>query len=111
MNAMRKPLQEPCAKHPFQCISDCDGHGREDPPAVVTLTRNAPAKIAGQMENPRSRKSATAIPAGAHTGDALTFTEAKPRLILPGQEIGAGDEYPRRHFHGRMMIGQRWHVM
>jgi hypothetical protein len=54
-------------------------------PAVVTLTRNAPAKIAGQMENPKSRKSATAMPAGAHTGDALTFTEAKPSPIFPAK--------------------------
>jgi hypothetical protein len=37
------------------------------------------------MENPKSRKSATAMPAGAHTGDALTFTEAKPSPIFPAK--------------------------
>jgi hypothetical protein len=55
-------------------------------PAVVTLTRKAPAKMAGQMENPRIRKRATAIPAGSHTGEALTCTEAKPRLSLPAKK-------------------------
>ena len=52
-------------------------------PDVVTLTKKAPAKIAGHIEVPNKSSSAIAIPAGAQTGDALTCTEAKPSPIFP----------------------------
>lgn len=55
-------------------------------PVVVTLTRKAPAKMAGQVENPKSSSNAMAIPAGAQTGDALTCTEAKPSPIFPAKK-------------------------
>src|SRR5262249_2247210 len=55
-------------------------------PAVVKLTRKDPAKIAGQLEVPNSSRSAMAIPAGAHTGDALTWTEAKRSPIIPAKK-------------------------
>jgi hypothetical protein len=40
-------------------------------PAVVRLTRKAPMKIAGQIQEPRSNNAANAIPVGGHTGVAL----------------------------------------
>src|SRR5712692_530320 len=51
-------------------------------PAVVTLTRNAPIKMAGQKRRPRAINVATAMPVGGHTGVALGWTEAKRRLSL-----------------------------
>lgn len=43
-------------------------------PAVVELTRNAPAAIAGQRPFPHRRKLASANPLGGHTGLALANT-------------------------------------
>src|SRR5262249_48899552 len=43
-------------------------------PWVVRLTRNAPAKIAGQTRGPARRTAASAMPVGGHTGVALAWT-------------------------------------
>src|SRR5262249_37109846 len=52
-------------------------------PVVVTLTRKAPMKMAGQTRGPSSRKDANAIPVGGHTGDTLAVTTARGRPSLP----------------------------
>ena len=46
-------------------------------PDVVTFARNAARKMAGQTPGPSSRKAASAMPAGGHTGLALAWTKAK----------------------------------
>src|SRR5439155_4434376 len=51
-------------------------------PAVVTLTRKAPAKITGQMPRPSSSRAASAMPVGGQTGVALACTMAKARPSL-----------------------------
>jgi hypothetical protein len=52
-------------------------------PVVVTFTRNAPRKIAGQTRGPSSRNEANAIPVGGQTGETLALTTARPRPDLP----------------------------
>src|SRR5438309_7690867 len=52
-------------------------------PAVVRLTRKAPAKIGGQKRRPSATSVAIAIPVGGHTGVALGWTEARRRLNFP----------------------------
>ena len=52
-------------------------------PAVVMLTANAAAKMAGHTPRPRTSMAARAIPAGGHTGVALAWTEAKCSPTLP----------------------------
>ena len=52
-------------------------------PAVVTLTRNAPAKSAGQTRYPSSSVAASAMPVGGHTVVALGCTEARVRPTFP----------------------------
>ena len=53
-------------------------------PDVVTLTRNAAAKIAGHTPCPSNRNAASAMPAGGHTGLALACRNAKCwSAILP----------------------------
>src|SRR5437660_1684053 len=52
-------------------------------PAVVRLTRKAPAKMNGQKRRPRATSVAIAIPVGGHTGVALGWTEARRRLNFP----------------------------
>jgi len=52
-------------------------------PAVVTFTRNAPTKIAGQTRLPKRRNAPRAMPVGGHTADALLLTVAKVRPTLP----------------------------
>src|SRR5262249_14872368 len=52
-------------------------------PEVVTLTRNAPAKIAGQTPRPRTRHAASAIPAGGQTAEALALTSASKSPSFP----------------------------
>src|SRR5712664_2656110 len=52
-------------------------------PAVVRLTRRAPAKMDGQKRRPMATNVAIAIPVGGHTGVALGWTEARRRLHFP----------------------------
>ena len=52
-------------------------------PAVVTLTRNAPTRMAGHARDPKSRKAANAIPVGGHTAEALALTKARLSPNLP----------------------------
>src|SRR5262249_16041070 len=49
----------------------------ETDPAVVTLARNAPTKIAGHIRVPRMRRAASAMPAAGQTGVALAWTNAR----------------------------------
>src|SRR6185295_5835266 len=42
-------------------------------PAVVTLTRKAPARMAGQVRRPKSRKATRLIPVGGHPVVALSW--------------------------------------
>ena len=55
----------------------------ETEPAVVTFTRKAPSKIAGQMRYPSTKAAANAIPVGGHTAVALAFTKASRSPNLP----------------------------
>ncbi len=55
-------------------------------PAVVTLTRNAPAKMAGQTHGPRVTSAASAMPLGAQTADALGCTMASRSPSLPARK-------------------------
>jgi hypothetical protein len=52
-------------------------------PAVVTLTRKAPAKMAGQTQDPKSRQAADDIPVGAHMAVALGLIVAKCSPSFP----------------------------
>jgi len=45
-------------------------------PAVVRLTRKAPARMAGQTRYPSRRKAARAMPVQGHTALALALTNA-----------------------------------
>ena len=54
-------------------------------PAVVMLTTNAPAKIAGHPRYPSVSSVASAIPVGGQTADALEWTEASERPTLPAR--------------------------
>ncbi len=55
-------------------------------PVVVTFTRNAPSRMAGQMRGPSRRNEAKAIPLGGHTGETLALTTAKARPNLPARK-------------------------
>src|SRR2546428_8461057 len=52
-------------------------------PAVVRLTRKAPAKMDGQKRRQSATNVAIAITVGGHTGVALGWTEARRRLNFP----------------------------
>src|SRR4030095_14512404 len=52
-------------------------------PLVVTLTRNAPTRMAGHTRGPSTRKAASAIPVGGHTGETLAWTNARVSPNLP----------------------------
>jgi hypothetical protein len=52
-------------------------------PAVVTLTRKAPARTAGHTRAPKSSAAAIAIPVGGQTGLALAWTMPKRRPNFP----------------------------
>ena len=52
-------------------------------PAVVTLTRNAPMRIAGHTRMPKIRNAAMAMPVGGQTAVALACTNASRRPSLP----------------------------
>ena len=54
-------------------------------PAVVTLTRKAPAATAGHMRTPRMSSAARAMPVGGQTAVALAWTEAKSSPSLPAR--------------------------
>jgi hypothetical protein len=45
-------------------------------PAVVMFTRKALARTPGQTRRPKTRKAASAMPVGGHTGVALTWRNA-----------------------------------
>src|SRR5438132_1270683 len=51
-------------------------------PYVVRLARRAPRKIAGHTSIPRTRKAASAMPAGGQIALALGCTIANPRPSL-----------------------------
>ena len=52
-------------------------------PAVLTLTKKAPAKTTGQMPRPSSSTATSAMPAGGHTAVAFAWTLANARPSLP----------------------------
>jgi hypothetical protein len=52
-------------------------------PAVVTLTRKAPRRMAGHARTPRRMRAASAIPVGGQTAVALGWTRASFRPSLP----------------------------
>ena len=52
-------------------------------PVVVTFTRNAPMKMAGQTRGPSNRNEANAIPVGGHTGETVALTMARLRSNFP----------------------------
>src|SRR5215469_14331167 len=52
-------------------------------PVVVTFTRNAAAKMAGQTRIPRTRSATRAIPVGGQTAVALGLTSASFKPSLP----------------------------
>ena len=54
-------------------------------PAVVTLTRKAPAATIGHVRVPRTSSTASAMPVGGQTAVALAWTEAKRRPSLPAR--------------------------
>jgi len=55
-------------------------------PAVVRLTRKAPARIAGHTRRPSTKNAAMAIPVGGQTAVALTWTNARRRPALPAKK-------------------------
>src|SRR6266851_2935007 len=65
-------------------------------PAVLRLTRKAPAKMDGQKRIPRATSVAIAIPVGGHTGVALGWTEARRRLNFPATMYAAQTPNPIR---------------
>src|ERR1700746_1275608 len=52
-------------------------------PYVVTLTKKAPARTAGQTQDPKSRQAASDIPEGAQTAVALGLPFAKSSPNFP----------------------------
>jgi len=54
-------------------------------PAVVTLTRNAPAATIGHARVPRTSSTARAMPVGGQTAVALVWMEAKSSPTLPAR--------------------------
>src|SRR5260370_22530735 len=65
-------------------------------PAVVRLTRKAPAKMNGQKRKPSATSVAIAMPVGGHTGVALGWTEARRRLNFPATMEAAQTPSPIR---------------
>jgi hypothetical protein len=55
-------------------------------PAVVTLTRKAPTRIAGQTRKPNSSAAASAIPVGGQTALALAWIDASARPSFPAKK-------------------------
>ena len=56
-------------------------HGTE--PELVALTRNAPAKIAGQTRMPKRSRLPKAIPLGGQTAETLPLSSANESPSLP----------------------------
>ena len=55
-------------------------------PAVVTLTRNAAARMAGQAPRPRIKNAARAMPLAGQTAEALALTKASLSPSLPAMK-------------------------
>src|SRR5262249_8300933 len=76
-------------------------------PAVLMLTRNAPAKIAGHTWRPSSRTATSAMPAGGQTAVALACTIANARPRLPSRTERTPTPSAATHLTGRPCMSCR----